>query len=461
MNPGERGADTAGGPLPRASVPDALRIAAGVALPWIAEGVTARRRAVVRLSAALGLQDRSGELLRRMRERYGDGPLLVRLPGLRLAYVLSPHDVRRVFTEPAHLLTPAAPMKREALGHFEPTAVLVSSADRRAARRRVNDLVLDSDRPEHREAGAFLTGVAQEVAALSARLDRTGRLTWEEFSPCCWRIARRVVLGSGAVEDHELTELLAALRRSGNWMAAGRRRRRTHRAFTARLREHLDRAEPGSLAAIARSAHAPAEADPDGQVPHWLFGFDAAARAAIRALALLGSHRAELDLMRAELAEHGPRDVLALTRLRATVLESVRLWPIIPSVVRRVGDDLDWRGGKLPAGTNVVVSSPYFHRDERVLAQPDRFHPEVWLDGRGEEQWALLPFSRGGSRCPGENLVLLTTTAILADLLRRHDFRLTHPRLLGPVAPLPGSLDHFRLRFDVRPVDPRREPRPS
>jgi hypothetical protein len=38
-----------------------------------------------------------------------------------------------------------------------------------------------------------------------------------------------------------------------------------------------------------------------------------------------------------------------------------------------------WPAGTLPAGSNVVVFAPYFHRDDQRLPFADRFAPELWL----------------------------------------------------------------------------------
>src|SRR5690606_31988282 len=102
--------------------------------------------------------------------------------------------------------------------------------------------------------------------------------------------------------------------------------------------------------------------------------------------------------------------------LRACVLESLRLWPTTPLVLRDTVADTTWETGTLPAGTGMVIFAPFFHRDDERLPYAHRFAPEVWL---GEDHaggaiplgdWPLIPFSRGPAICPARNLVLLLGT---------------------------------------------------
>jgi hypothetical protein len=45
----------------------------------------------------------------------------------------------------------------------------------------------------------------------------------------------------------------------------------------------------------------------------------------------------------------------------------------------------------------------------------------IWLDGRARQYPQLVPFSAGPAECPGRNVVLLTTSSLLAKLLATVD----------------------------------------
>jgi len=343
----------------------------------------------------------------------------------------------------------ASSEKRAALSHFEPKGVLISHGSARADRRRFNDEVLESDRPVHQLAARFLRIVGEEAEQLLIEVRRRGELRWDEFVEAWFRAVRRIVLGDAAREDHALTDLLAQLRSDANWALLHPRRRRLRRRFFDRLREHLLRAEPGSLVGVMVGTPASSTTQPDQQVPQWLFAFDATAIATLRALALLAAHPAHAERVQEEISEHSATPRQELPYLRACVLESVRLWPTTPTILRQSTQPTSWEAGTLPAQTGLIIFAPFFHRDDQRLPYAHRFEPELWLDGRTAEHAALIPFSAGPAICPGRNLALLLSTAMLAALLADRDVRLKPPTRLDARRPLPGTLNNYSLRFTL------------
>jgi cytochrome P450 len=150
--------------------------------------------------------------------------------------------------------------------------------------------------------------------------------------------------------------------------------------------------------------------------------------------------------------------------LRAAILESVRLWPTTPTILRQATREVDWGDGQgiVPVGASLVIHAPFLHRDP-ALPFADRFAPELWLDeaqgvrtaleGAAEEgkdgPLALVPFSLGPGLCPAANLVPMLGSAFLAQLLARRGLRLAEPAQLRPDRPMPGTLDPFTLAFDL------------
>jgi cytochrome P450 len=436
--------------LARASTLDTTRVITTVVLPLAARGVLLRRPPVVALAERLDADRRAVHLLQRLRARYGPGPIRLRIPGRSVALVLSPEDVQRVLSRSPEPFAVANRDKRGALSHFQPHGVLVSHGQLRADRRQVNEAVLDSHRPVHRLAEAIAAKVLEETRPfLTEAASRS--LGWDEFAVAWWRVVRRVVLGDAARNDHELTDLLARLRAAANWSSLRPQRTRVRARFLQRLGTYLDEPEPGSLAELVASTPSPAGTDPGGQVPQWLFAFDATGMATFRTLALLATHPAQLDRVRSELAGKDLSAPQDLAYLRSCVQESVRLWPTTPAILRDTTTETTWDDKVLRAGTALVIYAPYFHRDERRLPYADQFTPELWLDGRAQDTWSLVPFSAGPAECAGRNLALLVASTLLAALLERHEFHLTSPAPLDPRRPLPGTLNPFALRFQVTP----------
>ncbi|HXV91659.1 MAG TPA: cytochrome P450 [Pseudonocardia sp.] len=427
--------------VPTASAADTARAVSTVLLPVAARGAIVRRPRVVGAAQRVDADARAVREMRRLRDRYGPGPLQVRLPGRRLTLLLEPDQVRRVLAGTPEPFRPDTREKRGALAHFQPDGVLVSTPAERSLRRPFNEAVLDAGRPLHRLVGPITDLVRAEAGLLDDEITRSGVLTWDDYVTTWMRVVRRVVLGDRARDDERTTDLLLGLRRDANWSFARPRRTERRRRFLARLQGHLDRAEPGSLAEVVAATPAAPGTDPVQQVPQWLFAFDAATWAGLRALALLASHPGAVDRARADL----PR-LPDLPFLRACVLESLRLWPTTPAILRDTGEETRWEGGSLPAGASVLVFAPFFHRDETRLPEAHRFAPELWLRRRTERDWPLVPFSGGPGTCPGRNLVLLTTSLLLACLVE-HRLSRVEGAALDPDDRLPGTLSPFGLRF--------------
>jgi cytochrome P450 len=439
---------SADGLAPKASLRDSVAVFLEVLVPTVAKGPVIRRPRMVALAERFGLDSTAVKRMQRLRRKYGRGPLRIHFPLGSRAVILSPEHVHRVLEETPEPFATASSEKVGALAHFEPKMALISHGADRAERRRFNEEVLDTALPAHRLAERFLQVVADEADGILQAARARGELTWDEFAPGWFRVVRRVVLGDGAAEDHELTAILDQLRSDANWSFFRPRRDRKREQFFERLGDHLARAEPGSLAAVMAETHATEQTAASHQPPQWLFAFDPAGMTTFRAFALLASHPEHAERAREEIRSREGTSFQLMPYLRACVLESLRLWPTTPMVLRETTAETTWETGRLEPGTGILVFAPFFHRDDRRLADAHRFAPELWLEERTREDWPLIPFSAGPGICPGRNLVLLVTSAMLAALLDERHPRLVSHRL-GPDEPLPGTLDNYSLRFSL------------
>lgn len=429
----------------RASRTDTLRVIAGVIVPTIAQGAVLRRPKVLALAERLDADRRAGGVLRAVRERYGPEPLLLRIPGRSVALVLSGLDVARILRESPETFSASTVEKRAALGHFQPDGVLITPSPLREARRRLNEQVLDTPHRLHRSADVIIRKVREEVELLSVAANNNGRLTWETYSEAFNRLVRRIVLGDAARNDRGVTALLTMLRADANWAYLRPRHHTVRRRFFHRLRRYYDIAEPHSLVGALADTDAEPGTAPIGQIPHWMFAFDAAGIAAYRTLALLDLHPDALARARDEIAA-GEVD---LAFLRACVLESVRLWPTTLVVLRDSTRSTKWDTRHFPEGTSFVIVSSFFHREDQPPSRADLFAPEIWLDGDPDYQRGLIPFSAGPVRCPGENLVLFVTSTLVAAMVERSEFRLLRKSIIDIEGHLRRTVNHTSQKFAV------------
>jgi cytochrome P450 len=420
--------------------PETFAFLLAVALPTWLKGVLIRRRFAVALAAKLDLDRNAVRHIARLRARRGSGPLAMALPGRLQALVLDPDDVRRVLDETPDPFSAASGEKRAALSHFEPDNVLISQGDARTARRRRHDQALESGCPIHSLSSSF----APRVDAAAGDLVDAGLTDWPSFSDRWMRLVRELVLGEQAADDTRLADQLNALRRSANWAFAMPKRKRLRAAFHARLQAHVDRATAATLA--GRLAGAGGDIDPADQVAQWLFAFDPVGIATFRALAAITAHPEAMARARSETAlPLGQHDYL-----RACVVESVRLWPTTPAILRQTTRPTSWRGGALPEGTGLLIFTPFLNRDPERLAVADSFTPELWLGADPAENGALTPFSAGPAKCPARHLAPMLGAGLIAALLRRGTIVQRRGQVMSPEHALPATLDHFALAFQFR-----------
>jgi cytochrome P450 len=439
------------GEVPQASAAETLGVVADIVLPLLARGVIIRRPRAVGLADRLEADERAVARMQALRDRYGPGPLLLKTPVRDFALILDPDHVHRVLDGTPEPFTPANLEKKAALRHFEPHVSLISEGGERADRRRVNEDALDTPRAVHGMGAAFAGKIREEAQALLDDVQHAGgTLGWDRYVEGWTRAVRRIVLGDAARDDHALTDMLADLRRQANLSFLAPKRGQLRQRFFRQLRGHLDRAEPDSLAAALAMTPTSDRSRPAHQVPQWLFAYDAAAWASYRALALLAGHPAQRATARDEFAGLDLAAPQQLPYLRGSVLESLRLWPTTPAVLRDTTRETTWETGSLPAGAGILVFAPFFHRDDQRVEDAHRFVPDRWLDGYHAPDWPLIPFSAGPGECPARNLVLFTTSTMLACLLEGHEFTLTDRDRLGPPDHLAATLSPFHLEFDVR-----------
>jgi hypothetical protein len=435
-----------------AAVPDHPRLAGGSALLTLADlagasiaaGVIARRRPVVGLLERVQADNRAIRRMQRLRGQFGNAPVELVIPGRRIVVPLAPDDVGRVLAETPAPFHPASWEKRRALDKFQPHGVLISRGAVRAERRELNEAALDTAAPLHHLAGDFVRVIAEEAATIAAEALASGRLDAADFTRWWWRLVRRIVLGDRARDDESVTDDLWRLRKSGNWSFLGLSHPRLRERFFDRLYTYTEDADRTSLIGALAQVPARGSVDPIGQVPHWLFAFDAAGMAALRAVAVLSTHPEERNSCETDALEQPE----LRPYLRACVLESVRLWPTTPAILRELTADTTFgEGARFRSGSSVLIVTPAFHRDRALLPFANEFVPDIWIDGRAEEYPQLVPFSAGPAECPGRNLVLFVTSTVIAHLLSVMRLELQSTPLLDRHRPLPVTLNQFGVAF--------------
>lgn len=146
-------------------------------------------------------------------------------------------------------------------------------------------------------------------------------------------------------------------------------------------------------------------------------------------------------------------DILAMKKLRYALIESLRLYPEPPVLIRRArtDDNLPQGGTEMPGGvkvlrgTDMFISTWNLHRSPELWEDPEKFDPTRWerpFKNSGVKGWegynpdkvtglypneqasdfAFLPFGGGKRRCVGDQFAVLEATATMSQLLKNYEF---------------------------------------
>ncbi len=103
--------------------------------------------------------------------------------------------------------------------------------------------------------------------------------------------------------------------------------------------------------------------------------------------------------------------------LETVVKETLRLRPVVPAVVRRLQEPMQFGPWQLPAGVHIAPSIYLMHRRADIYPEPLAFRPERFLgeDAPGTYEW--IPFGGGVRRCLGASFALFEMKVVLDAVL--------------------------------------------
>jgi sterol 14-demethylase len=139
---------------------------------------------------------------------------------------------------------------------------------------------------------------------------------------------------------------------------------------------------------------------------------------------------AELDGLFAESDDVSYQALREMPEMEAALKETLRTHPPLILLLRVAKEDLEVEGRFIAAGEMVGASPWVSNRIAEDFADPDRFDPSRYLDGRDEDKenpWTWIPFGAGRHRCVGAAFALMQLKAIFSILLPRYELELSQP----------------------------------
>uniref|UniRef100_A0A336KSR9 CSON013450 protein n=1 Tax=Culicoides sonorensis TaxID=179676 RepID=A0A336KSR9_CULSO len=162
-------------------------------------------------------------------------------------------------------------------------------------------------------------------------------------------------------------------------------------------------------------------------------GHDTTAAAASFVLCLLGEHQEIQDKVYLELqsifSDNLRRpitysDTIEMKYLERVILESLRLYPPVPAIARKVNEDVQLASSDLiiPSGSTVVIGTFKLHRQSEFYENPNKFNPDNFLPENTQKRkyFAYIPFSAGPRSCVGRKYAMLKLKVLLSTILKEY-----------------------------------------
>uniref|UniRef100_A0A1I8NQC7 Cytochrome P450 n=1 Tax=Stomoxys calcitrans TaxID=35570 RepID=A0A1I8NQC7_STOCA len=117
-------------------------------------------------------------------------------------------------------------------------------------------------------------------------------------------------------------------------------------------------------------------------------------------------------------------DLNNLHYVELCIKETLRLFPSVPLLGRKITEECEINGKIIPAGTNIGISPLQLGRMEELFPEPNVFKPERFEAGFSSEKvspYAYIPFSAGPRNCIGQKFAMLEIKTVLANVLRHYE----------------------------------------
>lgn len=150
------------------------------------------------------------------------------------------------------------------------------------------------------------------------------------------------------------------------------------------------------------------------------------------------------------------QDTLEMKYLERCLMETLRLFPPVPLIARKINTDLKLASGDytIPAGCTVIVTTFKMHRQPYLYPNPEVFDPDNFLPERtaNRHYYAFIPFSAGPRSCVGRKYAMLKLKIILSTVMRnfrvKSDIKESDFRLQADI--ILKRAEGFKIRLEPR-----------
>lgn len=126
---------------------------------------------------------------------------------------------------------------------------------------------------------------------------------------------------------------------------------------------------------------------------------------------------------------------------RRAMMESMRLYPVAPGIIRTVSNSFDFEGYRISAGEQVLIAMAVPNSLPQYFPDPDKFDVDRYLPGREEHRQpgAYVPFGVGTHRCLGSDFAELLIMTNVATILYDYEIELSSPKYELKIVQVPTA----------------------
>lgn len=117
------------------------------------------------------------------------------------------------------------------------------------------------------------------------------------------------------------------------------------------------------------------------------------------------------------------KDIREMRYLEQCIKETLRLFPSVPLIARKLNEDVRLTQCLIPGGSSVLIFPYATHRIKSIYPDPERFDPERFSPELCEKRhpYAFIPFSAGPRNCIGNKFAYIEMKTVISTILRQFE----------------------------------------